>query len=80
MLANRVAAGVTRPGRSRRGCVTLPERFAGESVVVRRPKHFFDPKGSLRETAMLELTTPSRFHSLVMRAAPSSGAPEGPHS
>jgi hypothetical protein len=63
VLSNPVAAGLVRSGRSWPGLWSAPELIAGEAVAVARPKHFFDPKGSLPETATLELTVPPGFRS-----------------
>jgi REP element-mobilizing transposase RayT len=63
VLANPVAAGLVRSGRSWPGLWSAPERIGGESLVARRPKHFFDAKGSLPEAATLELVTPPGFAS-----------------
>ena len=58
VLANPVAAGLVRSGRLWPGLWSAPERIGGGAIEVRRPKHFFDPKGSLPETARLEFTLP----------------------
>jgi REP element-mobilizing transposase RayT len=63
VLANPVAAGLVQSSRSWPGLWSPPERMGSEAVVVRRPKHFFDARGSLPETATLELTAPAGFDS-----------------
>jgi putative transposase len=65
VLANPVAAGLVRSGRLWPGPWSAPERIGGEKEkhVVRRPDHFFDPKGSLPETVTLELVVPPGFDS-----------------
>jgi REP element-mobilizing transposase RayT len=63
VLSNPVASGLVRSGRSWPGLWSAPELVAGEAVAVPRPKHFFDPQGSLPEAATLELTTPPGFRS-----------------
>jgi REP element-mobilizing transposase RayT len=63
VLANPVAAGLVRSARSWPGLWSAPELIGGAAIVVRRPKHFFDPNGTLPETATLELTAPRGFAS-----------------
>jgi REP element-mobilizing transposase RayT len=63
VLANPVAAGLVRSGRLWPGLWSAPERIGGAALEVRRPKHFFDPKGSLPESATLQLTPPPGFGS-----------------
>lgn len=63
VLANPVAAGLVRSGRLWPGLWSAPERIGAAAHEVRRPKHFFDPKGSLPELASLELTPPPGFSS-----------------
>jgi REP element-mobilizing transposase RayT len=63
VLANPVAAGLVRNGRLWPGLWSAPERIGGDPVAVRRPKRFFDPKGSLPEVATLELVAPAGFGS-----------------
>ena len=63
VLANPVAAGLVRSGRLWPGLWSPPERIGGAALEVRRPKHFFDPNGSLPETATLELSPPAGFAS-----------------
>jgi REP element-mobilizing transposase RayT len=63
VLANPVAAGLVPSGRLWPGLWSPPKRIGGEPIVVRRPKHFFDPKGSLPETAKLALIVPPGFGS-----------------
>jgi REP-associated tyrosine transposase len=61
VLANPVAAGLVRSGRLWPGLWSAPEWIGGDALVVRRPKHFFDPKGSLPESITLQLTPPPGF-------------------
>jgi REP element-mobilizing transposase RayT len=63
VLANPVAAGLVRSGRLWPGLRSAPERIGADAQEVRRPTHFFDPKGSLPETATLELSAPPGFDS-----------------
>jgi REP-associated tyrosine transposase len=63
VLANPVAARLVRSGRSWPGLWSAPELIGGDAIVVERPKHFFDPKGALPETAALQLTAPPGFAS-----------------
>jgi REP-associated tyrosine transposase len=63
VLANPVAAGLVESGRLWPGLWSAPEQIGGEPLLVRRPKHFFDPKGSLPEIATLQLTPPPGFAS-----------------
>jgi REP element-mobilizing transposase RayT len=63
VLANPVAAGLVRSGRLWPGLWSAPEQIGGEALEIRRPKHFFDPKGSLPECANLQLTPPPGFSS-----------------
>jgi REP-associated tyrosine transposase len=60
VLANPVAAGLVRRGAEWPGLRTSPEQI-GTTITVRRPKHFFDPKGYLPETVELELSVPPGF-------------------
>jgi REP-associated tyrosine transposase len=61
VLANPVAAGLVRSGRLWPGLWSAPQQIGAEALEVRRPKHFFDPKGSLPEQASLRLTVPPGF-------------------
>jgi putative transposase len=63
VLANPVAAGLVSSAESWPGLWSAPERIGAEPVEARRPKQFFDPKGSLPETVRLELTVPPGFES-----------------
>ncbi len=63
VLANPVEAGLVATGSAWPGLWSAPERIGGESFVVERPKHFFDPKGGLPDRVMLQLTVPPGFHS-----------------
>jgi REP element-mobilizing transposase RayT len=60
-LANPVAAGLVRSGRLWPGLWSAPERVGSEAFEVRRPKRFFDEKGTLPEKARLKLTPPPGF-------------------
>jgi putative transposase len=53
-----------RSGRQWPGLWSAPERIGGDAAVIRRPKGFFDPKGSLPEAATLELVAPPGFESV----------------
>jgi putative transposase len=63
VLANPVAAGLVRSGSMWPGLWSAPEAIGREAVEVRRPDHFFDPKGSMPDSATLELTVPAGFDS-----------------
>jgi putative transposase len=63
VLANPVAAGLVRSGRAWPGLWSAPEQIGAEAFEVRRPKHFFDPKGCLPEHVTLQLTLPPGFAS-----------------
>ena len=63
VLANPVAAGLVGAGSAWPGLWSAPSRIGGDAYVVKRPKHFFDPKGGLPEEVTLELTTPQGFDS-----------------
>jgi hypothetical protein len=63
VLANPVAAKLVRLGRLWPGLWSAPEWIGAEPVVARRPKHFFDEKGSLPDVAALQLTSPPGFAS-----------------
>jgi REP element-mobilizing transposase RayT len=60
-LANPVAAGLVRSARQWPGLWSSPELVGAGEVYVARPRHFFDPKGSLPESLTLALTTPPGF-------------------
>ena len=62
-LANPVAAGLVAAGSAWPGLWSAPERVGGDEYVVKRPPHFFDPKGGLPEELTLRLTTPPGFDS-----------------
>ncbi len=62
-LANPVAAGLVPAGGAWPGLWSAPERIGGDAYVVRRPKHFFDPKGGLPDEVTLHLTPPAGFDS-----------------
>jgi len=62
-LANPVAAGLVRHGHMWPGLWSNPEEFGAGPVLVERPKRFFDPKGSMPATEVLELTAPPGFGS-----------------
>lgn len=61
-LANPVAAGLVSAGHLWPGLWSKPSSF-GSSREVRRPDHFFDPKGGLPELLGLELVVPEGFRS-----------------
>lgn len=63
VLANPVAAGLVASGSAWPGLWSAPERIGGDAYVVKRPKHFFDPKGGLPEEVTLRLTVPPGFDS-----------------
>ena len=63
VLANPVAAGLVGSGSAWPGLWSAPERIGGDAYVVKRPKHFFDPKGVLPDEVTLHLTTPPGFDS-----------------
>jgi putative transposase len=63
VLANPVAAGLVRQGREWPGLWSAPDRIGAGALVASRPRHFFNPKGYLPETATLELATPPGFES-----------------
>lgn len=62
-LANPVAAALVQRGRDWPGLWSPPERIGGDPFIVRRPTHFFDPKGSLPETVTMTLVPPAGFAS-----------------
>ena len=62
-VANPVAAGLVRTGRLWPGLWSAPEWIGGDPLRVRRPKHFFDPKGVLPEQVELKVTAPPGFAS-----------------
>jgi hypothetical protein len=63
VLANPVAAGLVASGRAWPGLWSAPELVGGDAISVRRPKHFFDAKGSLPEQVTLRLVAPPGFES-----------------
>lgn len=63
VLANPVAAGLVRFGSLWPGLWSAPERIGGPPTEVRRPSHFFDPKGAMPETSTLEPAVPPGFES-----------------
>ncbi len=63
VLGNPVAAGLVRSAREWPGLWSAPEWIGGEALEVRRPKHFFDPKGPLPEQVSLQLEAPPAFAS-----------------
>jgi len=60
-LANPVAAGLVRSARLWPGLCSSPNMVGAGELRVRRPGHFFDPRGGLPESVTLELTTPPGF-------------------
>jgi putative transposase len=63
VLANPVAAGLVPSGRLWPGLWSAPEWIGSETREIRRPDHFFDPKGPLPEQMSLQLKTPPGFAS-----------------
>lgn len=63
VLANPVDAGLVASGNAWPGLWSAPERIGGGPLTVRRPKHFFDPKGGMPEEVTLRLATPPGFES-----------------
>jgi REP element-mobilizing transposase RayT len=61
VLANPVAAGLVRSGRLWPGSWSAPEQMGGGAIAVRRPEHFFDPKGPMPDAVALELVAPPGF-------------------
>jgi REP-associated tyrosine transposase len=68
VLANPVAAGLVRSSRLWPGVWSAPERVGGDAFEISRPRHFFDPKGSLPEKATLRLKPPPGFTAEEFRA------------
>jgi putative transposase len=62
-LANPVAAGLVERGRMWPGLWSGPESLGDGRIEVRRPRHFFDPKGAMPDAVVLELTVPPGFES-----------------
>jgi REP element-mobilizing transposase RayT len=60
-LANPVAAGLVRPARQWPGLWSSLDVDGADELRVPRPKHFFDPQGTLPESVTLRLTTPPGF-------------------
>ena len=63
VLANPVVAGLVASGSAWPGLWSAPGRIGGDAYVVKRPKHFFDPKGGLPDEVTLQLTVPAGFES-----------------
>jgi hypothetical protein len=63
VLANPVAAGLVRRGAEWPGLWTSPAQIGTATLVARRPKVFFDPRGYLPDSIELQLTTPPGFQS-----------------
>ena len=63
VLANPVAAGLVRTGRLWPGLWSAPECIGSDPLRIRRPRHFFDPKGVLPEQIELKMTSPPGFAS-----------------
>lgn len=61
VLANPVAAGLVGTGSAWPGLWSAPALIGGEPLVVKRPKHFFDPNGGLPEEVTLQLASPPGF-------------------
>jgi REP element-mobilizing transposase RayT len=64
VLANPVAAGLVRSGAEWPGLWTSPSQIGSAKLGARRPKLFFNPAGTLPESADLDLTVPSGFASV----------------
>jgi REP element-mobilizing transposase RayT len=62
-LANPVEAGLVGAGSAWPGLWSAPELIGSDAIVVKRPKHFFDPKGGLPDQVTLRLTLPAGFAS-----------------
>jgi len=60
-LANPVAAGLVRSAHCWPGLWSSPDSIGGEARLVERPRHFFDPKGTMPKSAPLKVTTPPGF-------------------
>ncbi len=63
VVANPVAAGLVRTARLWPGLWSAPQSIGGEPFRIRRPKHFFDPRGVLPEEVELKMTAPPGFAS-----------------
>lgn len=63
VLANPVAAGLVRRAAEWPGLWTAPDQIGTATLIAKRPKVFFDPKGYMPETVGLELTVPQGFDS-----------------
>jgi hypothetical protein len=63
VVANPVTTGLVRSGRLWPGLWSAPEWIGGAALEVRRPKHFFDPKGFLPDKVTLQLSPPPGFTS-----------------
>lgn len=66
-LANPVAAGLVRSGRRWPGLWSGPQAVGAGPRLVERPRHFFDPDGTMPESVPLELTTPPGFTAEAFR-------------
>jgi len=62
-LANPVAARLVRRGKEWPGLWSGPQEVGTRAEVVRRPKVFFDPMGTMPESETLELRAPKGFGS-----------------
>jgi putative transposase len=62
-LANPVAAGLVRSAHRWPGPWSCPEAVGADELLVKRPSHFFDPKGSMPDSVSLRLSTPRGFPS-----------------
>lgn len=63
VIANPVAAGLVERGASWPGLWTSPEQIGTTTLIARKPKVFFNPKGYLPDVVELELTVPPGFPS-----------------
>jgi REP element-mobilizing transposase RayT len=62
-LANPVEAGLVGSGSAWPGPWSAPALIGGDAIVVKRPKHFFDPNGGLPGRVTLRLALPAGFAS-----------------
>jgi putative transposase len=62
-LANPVQAGLVGSGDSWPGLWSAPSQIGGDAIDMKRPAHFFDPKGVLPAQVTIRLTVPPGFDS-----------------
>jgi putative transposase len=60
-LANPVAAGLVRSAHRWPGLWSSPQEVGASECLIKRPGHFFDPRGSMPAAAPLRLSTPPGF-------------------